>query len=113
MEAARAGTESPIAAETILNGKEERINALNAQEYAAARSGAAPENLYNQINGENFSMTTYQTTIRESFFTTRNSNTGYDDLNVNGVKVRTCLLYTSVFFFVDKITFCAICSSII
>lgn len=89
VEAARAGTESPVAAETILNGKEERINALNAQEYAAARSGAAPENLYNQINGENFSMTTYQTTIRESFFTTRNSNTGYDDLNVNGVKVRT------------------------
>ena len=89
VEAARAGTESPVAAETILNGKEERINALNAQEYAAARSGAAPENLYNQINGENFSMTTYQTTIRESFFTTRNGNTGYDDLNVNGVKVRT------------------------
>lgn len=89
VEAARAGTESPVAAETILNGKEERISALNAQEYAAARSGAAPENLYNQINGENFSMTTYQTTIRESFFTTRNSNTGYDDLNVNGVKVRT------------------------
>lgn len=89
VEAARAGTESPVAAETILNGKEERISALNAQEYAAARSGAAPENLYNQINGENFSMTTYQTTIRESFFTTRNGNTGYDDLNVNGVKVRT------------------------
>lgn len=88
VEAVRDGTESPVAAETILNGKELR-NALTEQEFAAARSGVAPENVYNQINGENFSMTTYKTTIRESFFTTRNSNTGYDDLNVNGVKVRT------------------------